>query len=111
MTTHFQPVLKPSTWGEYMAIRDLMIDTHGHPLVVAQCDQCSSSHFTVEPCLSEIACPDCGSTAARCQRPSGHDAAAWHASRQAELERITVEREARGVAVVARWPELTPTLF
>jgi hypothetical protein len=111
VTALVQPVLKPSTWGEYLAVRERMIDTHGRPLVIAHCDQCSSSHFTVEPCLSDVACPDCGSTAARCQRPSGHEAAAWHASRINELERITAQREAHGAPAVAPWPASAPTLF
>lgn len=29
-----------------------------------------------------IRCPVCGSTARRCKRPSGHDAAEWHRERE-----------------------------
>ena len=78
----FQPMPKPATWGEYLAVRDRMIDTHGRALISAWCARCRAFHFTVEPCYAEIACPTCGSRAARCRRPSEHEAPAWHHERK-----------------------------
>lgn len=99
-----QPVPRPATVEEYLAVRPLMVDSHGAPLVTARCGACGVEHFTVEPCAAEVRCPRCGSTAARCRRPSGHDAAAWHSARWVELDRVSSEREARGLPAVARWP-------
>lgn len=31
-------------------------------------------------------CPTCGSRSSRCKRPSGHDAAEWHAARTADYQ-------------------------
>lgn len=38
-------------------------------------------------------------------RPSGHDAAVWHASRIAAFDEIRNDREAAGIAQVAVWPQ------
>lgn len=98
-----QPVPAPSTQSEYAAIRHLLIDTAGAPLRVTHCARCRVEHFTVEPHLDEVPCPACGSVHARCVRPSGHDAAAWHRDRVAAFDRLRDEREAAGVAQVAPW--------
>ena len=39
-----------------------------------------TTHEVVE--LELPACPDCGSTASRCKRPSGHEADEWHIARE-----------------------------
>lgn len=39
------------------------------------------------------ACPDCGSHTKRCKRPSGHDAAEWHAARVEEWRKHVPEEE------------------
>jgi hypothetical protein len=112
-----QPFPRPSTIAEYLELRPRMIDTHGKPLVLAACPRCAHPHFTVEPCAHEAPCPYCGATGARCRRPSGHDAAAWHDARRAAFEALCAMREAQGLPQVARWPETPadtgtqPTLF
>ncbi len=106
-----QPMPRPRTIAEFETIRPQMIDTLGRPLRSSFCTACGRSHFTVEPHLSEIRCPRCRSTSARCQRPSGHDAESWHVERFEELDRISDEREAAGIPVVAPWPDPAPTLF
>lgn len=103
-----QPMPKPATIDEYRRVRPQMIDTAGRPLVLAPCASCGREHFTVEPCAHEAPCPRCGSTAGRCRRPSGHDAAEWHAERVAVFESLCDEREAAGLPQVARWPEPAP---
>lgn len=110
----FQPVTKPKTWGEFFKVRPLMVDTFGNPLVSEYCARCRDEHFTVEPHIDEIVCPECGSIALRCHRPSGHDAANWHKRRFDELDRLGDEREAAGLPAVARWlpvSEAAPSLF
>ena len=99
-----QPMDRPDTWAEFEAVKPRMIDTLGRPLISEWCSGCGASHFTVEPCVSEVPCPDCGSTRLRCLRPSGHEAAEWHASRIAAFDRVRDEREAAGMAQVALWP-------
>lgn len=99
-----QPMTRPETWVEFQAVKPRMIDTHGSPLVSEFCAACGANHFTVEPCVSEVPCPDCGSIRARCVRPSEHEAAAWHASRIAAFDRLRDEREAAGLVQVAAWP-------
>ncbi len=106
-----QPVPRPRTVADFEKIRPLMVDTLGRPLRSSFCTVCGCSHFTVEPHVSEIPCPRCKSTGIRCQRPSGHDADSWHIERFEELDRISDERAAAGIAVVAPWPDPAPTLF
>lgn len=101
--TVFQPVPKPATVGEYLAVRHRLVDTNGDPLVLAHCAPCRGEHFTVEPCLKQIRCPDCKSTAQRCHRPSGHDADTWHKARIEEFDRLRDELEAAGHPQVAKW--------
>lgn len=98
-----QPMRRPETTAEYEAMKPWMIDTHGKPLISAYCADCRTTHFTVEPCIREVPCPDCGSTTIRCRRPSGHDAA-WHASRVAAFDELRDQRDAAGVPQVAVWP-------
>jgi len=100
-----QPMPKPATDREYEQVKSRMIDTAGRPLVSAFCTRCRHEHFTVEPCAGEAPCPRCGSTASRCRRPSGHDAAAWHGARAAAFEALCASREAAGIPQVARWPD------
>lgn len=99
-----QPVTCPETWAEFEAVKSRMIDTHGHPLVSELCSACGTTHFTVEPCVSEVPCPTYGSTRARCVRPSEHEAAGWHAARVAAFDQLRDEREAAGMPQVAIWP-------
>lgn len=99
----YQPFSRPELVADYLEQRGGMIDTHGNPLVNAYCAPCRTEHFTVEPHLAEVPCPTCGSTASRCRRPSGHDTAEWHRSRAEAFWRLCDEREAAGVAQVARW--------
>lgn len=106
-----QPMARPATIGEYLAARPHMIDTHGRPLRLDDCARCGREHFTVEPCAHEAPCPRCGATASRCRRPSGHEAAAWHAERIDAFDMLCATREAAGLPQVARWPTTTPTLF
>jgi hypothetical protein len=47
-------------------------------------------------------CPSCGSTRRRCLRPSGHEAAEWHAERVALWENLDVETKARLERIVER---------
>ena len=77
-----QPVPAPTTWAEYELIRPQLVDTLGRPLVSAWCDSCQCRHFTVDPCVAEVPCPVCGSTRARCVRPSEHEADSWHKDRR-----------------------------
>lgn len=100
-----QPIVKPATIDEYLAVRHALIDTHRRPLVVVPCAHCGREHFTVEPCAHEVPCPTCGSTASRGRRPSDHDAAAWHTERVNALEALCAQREAAGSPQAARWPE------
>jgi len=100
-----QPVPRPATVGEYLAIRDHLVDTHGNPLRLIDCPGCSRQHFTVEPCAAEVPCPSCGSRTGRCRRPSEHDASEWHADRHAAFEALCSDREAAGIPQVARWPD------
>lgn len=99
-----QPMARPATVGEYLAMRPRMIDTHGRPLRLGECARCGREHFTVEPCAHEAPCLRCGATASRC-RPSEHEADAWHAERVAAFEALCAEREAAGLPQVARWPD------
>lgn len=99
-----QPVPAPATWAEYESIRPQLIDTLGRPLVSSWCDRCQCRHFTVDPCVAEVPCPSCGSTRARCVRPSEHEADSWHKERRARFEQLRDEREAAGIPQVARWP-------
>lgn len=103
-----QPMSRPETWAEFEAVKAQMIDTHGNPLVSSFCTACRTNHFTVEPCVSEVPCPDCGSVKTRCIRPSEHDAAEWHVSRIAAFDELRDEREAAGHAQVALWPQGSP---
>lgn|GEM_PF-4405392 len=48
------------------------------------------------------ACPACGSTRRRCLRPSGHEAAAWHAQRVALWEDLDARTKARLERIVER---------
>jgi len=102
-----QPVPRPATVDEYQRIRPQLIDTTGRPLVLARCPRCRHEHFTVEPCAAEAPCPRCGSTAARCIRPSGHEADSWHTERVTAFDRLCDARAAAGLPQVARWPELS----
>lgn len=106
----YQPFLKPATRDEYERIKPQLVDSSGKPLESVFCSACGVKHFTVEPCLVAVRCPSCGSVAARCRRPSGHDTN-WHADRVAELERVTRGRDAAGLPVVAPWPTPRPALF
>lgn len=99
-----QPMERPDTWAEYEAAKPRMIDTQGRPLVSEPCPRCQTTHFTVEPCVAEVPCPDCGSTGLRCVRPSGHAAAEWHAARIVAFDQLRDDREAGGIPQVARWP-------
>lgn len=99
-----QPVPKPATISEYLEIRHLLIDTHGRPLELVDCDGCRCPHYSVEPHLYELACPTCGSTARRCRRPSGHEAQTWHQSRVDLREWLIDARAEDGRPVVAPWP-------
>lgn len=104
-----QPYPRPATIKAYLQIRDQLIDTHGNPLVREPCARCAHTHYTVEPCAHEVPCPVCGSTRARCLRPSEHEAATWHRERQDALEALCAEREAQGLPQVARWPQPATT--
>lgn len=99
-----QPIPAPTTWAEYELIRPQLVDTLGRPLVSAWCDSCQCRHFTVDPCMAEASCPVCGSTRARCVRPSGHEADSWHKDRRDRFEQLRDEMEAAGIPQVARWP-------
>lgn len=98
-----QPMPMPLTWEEYERAKPQMIDTRGRLLVSAVCSRCRVAHFTVEPCASDAPCPSCGSTAARCTRPSEHDAAEWHAARVTAFNQLRDELEAAGLPQVAVW--------
>lgn len=101
-----QPVNRPATRSEYERIRDQLIDTLGRPLELSWCEPCGCQHFTVEPCLSQVPCPACGSTKQRCVRPSEHEAQDWHAERIAAFDQLRDSLESSGSPQVARWPEL-----
>lgn len=112
VVTHpYQPVPKPKTLGEYAAVRHLLTDTAGSPLVTITCTRCSSKfgtqveHYEVEPHVDEIRCPTCSSTSTKCLRPSGHTSSQWHKSRFGELDAILEARLAEGLAVPALWAE------
>lgn len=100
-----QPMPRPTTRGEYEAAKPSMIDTHGRPLVIALCMACRVEHFTVEPCLSMVPCPHCGSTRSRCMRPSEHEAAGWHTERIEAFDQLRDRLESQGIAQVAKWAE------
>jgi hypothetical protein len=54
-------------------------------------------HTTKDVVRIELpACPECGSTASRCRRPSGHEAQEWHVARELLL------------APLIGWPEWKP---
>ncbi len=50
----------------------------GLPLALRLCEKCRRCNTFGETCPASLRCPTCGSTAVRCRRPSGHDAAEWH---------------------------------
>lgn len=100
-----QPIPRPTTRAEYEAAKPSMIDTHGRPLVITMCSACKVEHFTVEPCLSMVPCPRCGSTRSRCMRPSEHEAAEWHAERIEAFDQLRDRLEDQGIAQVAKWAE------
>lgn len=100
-----QPVPRPTTRAEYEAVKSQMVDTLGRPLVIERCAQCRCDHFTVEPHLAEVPCPDCGSTATHCLRGSEHEASEWHKARVEAFDQLRDEREAAGVPQVAKWAE------
>ena len=101
-----QTVPRPTTWAEYEAVKSQLVDTLGGPLVSEYCARCRCAHFTVEPHLSEVPCPDCGSTATRCLRGSGFEASGWHKARVLAFDQLRDDREAAGIAQVARWAAL-----
>lgn len=104
-----QPVPRPATVDEYERIKHQLIDTHGNPLVTKDCPACRHSHFTVEPCATEVPCENCGSTRARCLRPSEHESGSgWHKVRRDAFEALCAAREAAGLPQVARWPDARP---
>lgn len=105
-----QPMPRPTTFAAYLSARPRMVDTHGNLLRSEHCARCAQEHFTVEPCASEAPCPQCGSSASRCRRPSGHDATEWHAARRSAFETLCAEREAAGLPQVALWPETAAPL-
>lgn len=47
-------------------------------------------------------CPTCGSTRRRCLRPSGHEAADWHAARTAVWESMPEDERVRLARIVER---------
>lgn len=98
-----QPMPKPLTWDEYERAKPRMIDTYGRLLVSRMCSRCRVTHFTVEPCVSDVPCPTCGSIAARCTRPSEHDATEWHTARVTAFNQLRDELEAAGLPQVAIW--------
>ncbi len=98
-----QPFPKPATFDEYEKVKPFLIDTAGAPLVSEWCDSCRHAHFTVDPCVSEVPCPRCGSTRLRCVRPSEHEAAAWHHERVEAIDLLRDALEAAGVPQVAPW--------
>lgn len=99
-----QPVPRPSTVDEFEAVRHLLVDTLGRPLVSEHCGRCGSSHYTVEPHLDEVPCPQCSSAGKRCVRPSEHEATSWHRARVEAFDALRDAQEAAGRAQVARWP-------
>lgn len=105
--TMTQPMPRPATWDQYAAARPSMIDTLGRPLELAFCSACQVEHFTVEPCLAMVPCPQCGSTRSRCVRPSAHEAAGWHAARIEAFDELRDRLEANGIAQVAKWATQT----
>jgi|GEM_PF-2812775 len=105
MSVFVQAVPRPATWEEFEAIKPQLIDTLGSPLISEFCSRCRCNHFTVEPHLDEVPCPDCGSTAARCRRGSEHEASEWHKARREAFDRLRDELEAAGIPQVARWAE------
>ena len=106
--TIVQPVPRPHSLTDYLAIKDQLIDTWGRPLSYIDCPECHAHHATVDACATELPCRECGSRGARCRRPSEHDAGEWHASRVDALERLLAGREANGEPVPARWPDDQP---
>ena len=42
-----------------------------------------------------VECPDCHSTRKRCMRPSGHEASAWHKSREVLFDQVNAEELAK----------------
>lgn len=103
MSTVTQPFAAPATWAEFERIKPLLIDTHGNAAVSALCGKCRVRHFTVEPHAADAACPRCGSTAAHCQRPSGHDAAGWHRERVEVFDALRDDLQAQGHPQIAPW--------
>lgn len=100
-----QAVPRPKTWGDYERVRPALIDTYGRPCVTFDCGECHAEHFTVGICHQKVRCPQCGSTARRCRRSSGHDASEWHRARFNEHDRIVDELDRAGFPVVARWAD------
>jgi len=103
--TVYQPALAPRSHAEHRALRDagILIDTAGRPLQYERCAKCGVVTATVDVCIRDVPCPDCGSSAQRCTRPSGHAAATMHAARVTAYNRRVDELEEAGVPVPARW--------
>lgn len=102
-----QPMPMPATFEQYCLARPRMIDTAGRPLALSHCPRCRREHFTVEPHADEVPCPVCGSTSARCARPSEWEAASWHRGRTRAFEALCSARQAAGIPQVAPWPTAT----
>jgi len=78
----------------------------GLPLALRLCEKCRRCNTFGETCPASLRCPTCGSTAVRCRRPSGHDAAEWHRARLKAAADVDAAREAAGDPVLPpRWPE------
>ena len=64
-----------------MAAAGEIIGMTGLPVALRLCEKCRRCNTFGETCPASLRCPTCGSTAVRCRRPSGHDAAEWHRAR------------------------------
>lgn len=68
-------------WGDYSP-------TIPPPTTRAACPHCGKPE-TVGVCPASIACPECGSTARQCKRPSGHEKPTWCKARIRAAERLS----------------------
>jgi hypothetical protein len=104
-----QPVAAPASAAELQALLDagVLVDLAGRPLVARRCG--CGRRTLGETCPQVIPCRTCGQVGGRpgrpCFRPSGHQAADWHAARVAAAAAVDVERERAGDPTVpASWP-------
>jgi hypothetical protein len=102
-----QPHPKPTLMVDFLAMVEAgeLVAMDGSRIVPKPCGRCKDSVNLGDTCPASVECPDCHSTAVRCKRPSGHEAASWHKARIEAARAIDDQRQAAGDPTVpAPWP-------